>query len=44
MYGMFQMYGNFMKQDKNKATPVMKEYPQDTPLDWVDFLNLSYQT
>lgn len=44
MYEMFQMYRNFMKQDKNKMTPAMKEYLQDAPLDWVGFLNLSYQT
>jgi len=33
-----------MKQDKNKRTPAMKERLQDAPLNWVDFLNLSYQT
>ncbi len=43
MYEMFQMYRNFMKKDKNKTTPAMKEYLQDAPLNWVDFLNLSYQ-
>ena len=43
-YEMFQMYRNFMKQDKNKITPAIKEHLQDAPLDWVDFLNLSYQT
>ena len=43
MYEMFQMYRNFMKQDKNKMTPAMKEAIRDAPLNWVDFLNLSYQ-
>ena len=41
MYEMFQMYRNFMKQDKNKITPAMKECLQDAPMDWVDFLSLS---
>ena len=42
-YEMFQVYRNFMKQDKNKMTPAMKECLQDAPPDWVDFLNLGYQ-
>ena len=34
---------NVMKRDGNKITPAMKEYLQDAPMDWVDFLNLGYK-
>lgn len=44
MYELFQVHRNFMKQDKNKTTPSMKEDIQDTPLNWVDFLKPHYQT
>ncbi len=40
----FEVYRNFMKQDKNKTTPSMKEDIQDAPLNWVDFLKPHYQT
>jgi hypothetical protein len=32
MYEMFQIDRNFMKQDKNKMTPAMKEDLRDAPL------------
>jgi len=44
MYELFQVYRNFMKQDKNKTTPSMKEDIQNTPLNWVNFLKPNYQT
>ena len=44
MYELFQLYWNFIKQDKNKMTPAMKEDLRDAPLSWGVFLSSHYQT
>jgi len=45
IFGFFNLflYRDFMKQDKNKTTPVMKEEIHDTPLDWLDLNNYTPQ-
>jgi len=46
IFGFFNLflYRDFMKQDKNKTTSVMKEEIHYTPFDWLDFLEFQYQT
>jgi len=42
-FELFQVYRNFIKQDKYKMTPAMKEEIQDTPMNWNIFLTTNYQ-
>ena len=42
-FELFQIYRNFIKQDKYKMTPAMKEEIQDTPMNWNIFLTTNYQ-
>ena len=44
MYELFQLYRNFIKQDKNKMTPAMKKDLRDATLSWGVFLSSHYQT
>jgi hypothetical protein len=43
-FELFQLYRNFIKQDKNKMTPAMKEEIVDAPMNWNIFLTTNYQT
>ena len=43
-FEVFQLYRNFIKKDKNKMTPAMKEEIVDTPMNWNIFLTTNYQT
>jgi len=44
MYELFQVYRNFIRVDKTKQTPAMKEGLCDHPISWSTFFHSHYQT
>ena len=44
MYELFQVYRNFIKTDKTKRTPAMKEGLRNHPISWSTFFHSYYQT